>query len=272
MPSIKRRRAQRVEALLDDGGADVLAARVVAVVDGEQRPAGGDGGGRQRPLREVADARDERRRQAAADLGADVAVGMLEEDRGRGRPRTGPSRGRRGRTGSGRGRAGCRCRSRRGAAPRPDGAGARPRRPAGAPTDDRAERVGGDPGDLEVERPERAGGLADDVEDAPRLARAGDRRRPARAGHRAGPRADRSPGSSSRIPGIGARPVRSPAGGERQGLAEDPEPSRAGRRGGSRRRASALAHGTRGEAVAAGLPDGHEVMAVGVADERGRRR
>ena len=45
-----------VEAFLDDRGPDVLAARVVAVVDGEERPAGGDGGGRQRPRREVADA------------------------------------------------------------------------------------------------------------------------------------------------------------------------------------------------------------------------
>ena len=50
MPSSSGRRAQRVEALLDDGGADVLAARVVAVVDREERPAGGDRGGRERPL------------------------------------------------------------------------------------------------------------------------------------------------------------------------------------------------------------------------------
>ena len=55
----QRRRAQRVEAFLDDGGADVLAARVVAVVDREQRLEGGHRGRRQRSLREVADARDD---------------------------------------------------------------------------------------------------------------------------------------------------------------------------------------------------------------------
>ena len=41
--------------------------------------------------------------------------------------------------------------------------------------DHRAERVRRDPGDLEVTRPERTGRLADDVEDAPWLARTGDR-------------------------------------------------------------------------------------------------
>ena len=44
----ERRRAQRVEALLDDRRPDVVAARVVAVADREQRPVGLDGGGRQR--------------------------------------------------------------------------------------------------------------------------------------------------------------------------------------------------------------------------------
>ena len=69
-------RADRVEALLDDRGADVLAARVVAVADGEQRPARGDGGALdRRPRREVADAGEVARRQAAADLGDGVPSG-----------------------------------------------------------------------------------------------------------------------------------------------------------------------------------------------------
>jgi len=38
----ERRRADRVVALLDDRRPDVLAARVLAVATGEQRPAGGD--------------------------------------------------------------------------------------------------------------------------------------------------------------------------------------------------------------------------------------
>ena len=42
-PVEQRRRAERVEALLDDRRADALAARVVAVADGEQRPARRDG-------------------------------------------------------------------------------------------------------------------------------------------------------------------------------------------------------------------------------------
>ena len=45
-----RRRAQRVVALLDHGGPDVGPARVVGVVDGEQRSTRGDGRGGQRPV------------------------------------------------------------------------------------------------------------------------------------------------------------------------------------------------------------------------------
>ena len=43
-PVEERRRAQRVEPLLDDGGPDALAPRVVAVADREHRPARGDRG------------------------------------------------------------------------------------------------------------------------------------------------------------------------------------------------------------------------------------
>ena len=79
---MQRRRAQGVEALLDDRRPDALAARVVSVVDREQRLERGHRGGRQRPLREVANAGDIRRRQVAAHLGRHVAIGMLEEDGG----------------------------------------------------------------------------------------------------------------------------------------------------------------------------------------------
>ena len=141
----ERRRAQRVEALLDDGGPDVLAARVVAVVDREERSARGDRRGRERAVREARGRSSryaaDRPRLTSADAGRRHAGGRRRRDR----PRTGPSRGRPGRTGSGRGRAGCRCRSRRGAGPRRDGAGGRPRRRAGR-RDDRADAVGERPG------------------------------------------------------------------------------------------------------------------------------
>ena len=71
-----------VEAFLDDRRADVRATRVVAVGDGIQRAPGGNGRCRQRARREVANAGEEACREAATDLGRDVAVGMLKEDRG----------------------------------------------------------------------------------------------------------------------------------------------------------------------------------------------
>ena len=132
-----------------------------------------------------------------------------------------------------------------------------------APLTDRADGVRGDPGDLEIARSERTGRLADDVKDAPRLARTGDRdgqlgaaigedreriARPAveqDAGHR------RATG-----------PV--PAGGELQGLAEDPEPTGQVDESGRVAALGARAR-TRGEAFAAGFPDRNEVMPVGVA-------
>ena len=76
----QRGRAQRVEALLDHCGTDVLATRVVAVVDREERPQGRHRRGRERSWREDADAGQVCRRQAPADLGLDAAVGLLEED------------------------------------------------------------------------------------------------------------------------------------------------------------------------------------------------
>ena len=58
-----------VEALLDDRRPHALGARVVAIVDREQRPAGRDGLALERSVREVADAGQEARGQAATDLG-----------------------------------------------------------------------------------------------------------------------------------------------------------------------------------------------------------
>ena len=43
MPSRSGAVHSGIEALLDDRGADVVAARVVAVVDREERPASGHG-------------------------------------------------------------------------------------------------------------------------------------------------------------------------------------------------------------------------------------
>ena len=265
----QRRRAQRVEAFLDDGRADILAARIVAVVDGEQRLEGGHRGGRQRSLREVADARDERRRQVAGHLGADVAIGMLEEDGGavaleqdhrvvdqagqdpvEVEPAADVGRD-----------AAQRLRAMEQVGDLVGALGA---------ADHRPERVRGDPGDLEVARPERTGRLADDVKDAPRLARTGDRdgqlgaaigedreriARPAveqDAGHR---RRDRSGPGRRRAPG------------SCRGSRTD----RAGRRVGSRCRPRRSRHGTRREAFAAGFPDRQRGDARRRRGGRGRR-
>ena len=123
--------AQRIEALLDDRCPDVVAARIVAVVDGEDRPASGHGRRRQRPRRDPADGREVGAGQSAAHLDRRIAVLALDEHAPRDRPRTGPSRGRPGRPGCGRDRAGCRCRWRPGAGPPRDGADAPPPRRAG---------------------------------------------------------------------------------------------------------------------------------------------
>ncbi len=268
----QRRRAQRVEALLDDGRPDALAARVVSVADREQRlERRPTGGGRQRPLREVADAGEVRGRQAAADLGRHVAVGMLEEDGGpialeqdhrvvdqagqdpvEVEPAADVARDAAQRLG--------------------------PMEQVGdlvgalGAADHRPERVRRDPGDVEVARTERARRLADDEEDAPRLARTGDRhgqlgavvgedrQRVASSGRRAGCRAsarDRS--------GPGRRPARASCRGSRS--------DRAGRPGGSDPRLRA-GDGAGCEPFAAGLPGHHEVMAVGIAEgvDRGTER
>ena len=82
MPSSSGAVQSGVEALLDDGGPDVVAARVVAVVDGEDRPASG----RRRPPAATAPGTRGRSRGSAADSprltsATDVAVRALEEHR-----------------------------------------------------------------------------------------------------------------------------------------------------------------------------------------------
>ncbi len=79
-PVEQRRSADRVEPFLDDGGPNVQSARVVAVASGEQRPAGGDGHGRERPGRELADRLEVRLGEAACHFGDRAAVGVPEED------------------------------------------------------------------------------------------------------------------------------------------------------------------------------------------------
>ena len=227
----ERCRAQRVEPFLDDGGADVLAARVVAVADREERPARGDRGRRQGPGRDVADAVQVGRRQAAADLGRDVAVALLEEDRCPvafeqhhgvvDQPGQDPVQ----------------------VEPAADVAGDPAERlgpveqvpdrlrPLGA-ADDRADPVTDDAGDVEVARIEGAARLADDQQRAPRTAVTRDRHR------QLGPsvRQDRERGV--------ARVVAQQDGGEGPAAARGP-----GRwRGPASDRAGRLAAGHRGDA------------------------
>ena len=170
----QRGRAQRVEPLLDHGGTDVLAARVVAVVDREERPQGRHRGGGERPWREDADAGQVGRRQPAADLGLDAPVRLLEED-------------------------GCPVALEQDhgvidqagqdpveVEPAADIAGDAAQRlgsmeemgdlvRAAGTADDRAEPIRHDAGDLEIPRTERVPRLADDQQDAPRSGRARDR-------------------------------------------------------------------------------------------------
>ena len=77
----ERRRAQGVEALLDDRRPDRRAARIVGVARREHRPAGGDRQAGQGRHGELADRREVGRRQAPADGRHDLAVGAAQEDR-----------------------------------------------------------------------------------------------------------------------------------------------------------------------------------------------
>ena len=82
VPSKSGAEQTRVEALLDDGGPDVRATRIVPVRLGGERMARGDRGGLDGTCRQAADAAQVGRRQAAADLGQGLAVAVAQEDRG----------------------------------------------------------------------------------------------------------------------------------------------------------------------------------------------
>ncbi len=82
VPVEERRRTDRVEALLDDGGTRLDRARVVAVAHREQRAARGCRLGGQGGDGDVTDRREVGVGEAAGDLGGDMAVGASEEDCG----------------------------------------------------------------------------------------------------------------------------------------------------------------------------------------------
>ena len=263
----ERCRAQRVEPFLDDGGADVLAARVVAVADREERPARGDRGRRQGPGRDVADAVQIGRRQATADLGRHVAVALLEEDRSPvafeqhhgvvDEPGQDPVQ----------------------VEPAADVAGDPAERlgpveqvpdrlrPLGA-ADDRADPVTHDAGDVEVARIEGAARLADDQQRAPRTAVTRDRHR------QLGPsvRHDRERGIARVVAqqdgGEGPAAAAVPAGGESQRPTEQAGSQRDIEEtlGTAHRAELGTRHRPRRQVIALRLPDGDEMVAVRVTD------
>ena len=81
-PVEERRRADGVEALLDDRCPDVRTTGIVLVRLGRERMARGDRGGLDGTCRQGADAAQVRRRQATADLCEGLAVAVAQEDRG----------------------------------------------------------------------------------------------------------------------------------------------------------------------------------------------
>ena len=261
--------AQGVEAFLHDRRPDVVAPRVVAVVDREDRPASGHGGRRQRSWRDPPDGRQVGARQSPAHLDHRVAVLALDEDRraialeqdhrmvdqaGQDAVEVEPAADIAGHPPQGL-RAVEQMRHLLGA--------------LGA-ADDRTQRLGRHPGDLDVAAAERPAGLADDVQDTPRLMGARDGHRQLRAavgqdgqgriarclaeqhgGHR------RATGSTT-------------AGRQLERPADDPErQGEVGEAGGSH--LIGIRPGTDRQLALPGLPDRDELMPVGVTDRlRGR--
>ena len=78
----QRRRTDRVEPLLHDGGPQARHARVVPVAGCVDGPTRGHGVGRNRRPGEIAQGRDVRGRQPTGDLGDDMAVALADEDGG----------------------------------------------------------------------------------------------------------------------------------------------------------------------------------------------
>ena len=260
----ERRRTERVEAFLDDGGANALAAWVVRVPDGEERPTSDHRKRGERPLREVADAVEEGGRESATHLGDGLTVRAPEED------------------------AGAiafeqdhRVVDQAGQDPveveaAPDVRGDAPER-LGTMEEvgdlvgtlrtahDRPKTFGDDSGDVEIPGAEGTTGLPDDQEDAPWRGRTRDR--DGQLGSIVGQDRDDLP-----IPIAfeqDPRHRRAAASfhprGELEGPAEDPvptgqidEPDRPSDVGGS--------DGAWREAFAVRFPGGHEVMPIGVAE------
>ena len=261
--------AQRVEALLDDGRADVFAARVVAVADREQRAAGRERGVRERPGPDVPHAVEVSRRKAAADLGDRLPV-LAQEEHGAAVALEQDHR----------------VIDQAGQDPieieaRADVAGhaterLRPMEEVGhlvgasRPRDEDADRVGHDARDVDVTRAERPRRLTDDEQGAPGLATAGDHHRQ----FRPAVGQDRRRAVFGCVEKDGGQwtatgPIAT--GRHLERLAEDPaagrhvdQPERSGDIGTGR--------GDRDEAVATNLPDRDEVVAVGVADRSDGRR
>ena len=78
----ERRRADRVEALLHDGGADTRAARVIPIVPREHRSPSLHGHGGQGRLREIANGGQVPAGQATGDRRHELAISLAEHDRG----------------------------------------------------------------------------------------------------------------------------------------------------------------------------------------------
>ena len=265
----QRRRAQRVEPLLDHRGSDVLAARVIPVLDREQRPSQRHRRRRERSRRKVADAGQIGGRQAAADVRDHMPVAVLEEDRGpvaleqdhgvvdeAGQDPVEVESA-------------------------ADVAGHAAQRlgtveevgdllGASRAAHDGAEAIGGDARDLEIVRTDRADRLADDQQDAPRPLRARDDHR--QLGATIGQ--DRQ---GRVLVGVGQEETgqrqlagaRAP-GGQAEGPSQD---AVSARQVDQSMRAGDVdpGEGSRRQSVAAQFPGGDQVMTVGVADGPDRR-
>ena len=259
----KRRRAQRVEALLDDRRAHAGAARVIAIADREERRVGLDGCGRQRSGRQVAAAVEVADRQPPADLRDDLAIAALEED---GRP-VAFEQDHRMIDQAGQDPVEVE--------PTADVAGDSPEHFGAVPqvadlgaalsgADERTEAIGAGAGGRHVVRPKRPGALAHDQQDAPRPVRARDRDRQLRSpvgSDREHGRVIQVGQEHTLIASVAALPECPDA----EGGSQDPESARkiseawlAG--------VTADSDGHRRQAIATRFPDRNEAVTVGIAN------
>ncbi len=255
----ERRGADRVVALLDDGGPHVLAARVVPVADREERPPDGRRLHRQRASRRVPDVGQVTGGQAAAHLGRDDPVGPAQEDgatvgfeedhrvvdqAGEDAVEIEPAADVAGDAAQG-----------LGAMQLAGGVVAAP-----GDRGDGADRIGRDRDELACPGVERDAAIGDDVEDAPGAHRTGDDRRHLHAV--AGQDRQR------RRVGVARGRATSPAAhdGVGEGLPEHPEG--AGPVGQAVPGTGRTGADPRDEPLAAELPDRHEAVVAEVADRR----